>query len=157
MIWVNRCRYSAAIISINMQKSPEKLSTMQVSATFQLFLFISVINSKSLLRVFIWRKDETMLATLSVQKPIKGYPMVDTIKVADSTLNGTSTGNVNFYLQKNDPIFANIKKKNEVSAFFSNETTQFNNETSQFETIGNRVMIAGFVSQVSWMKNRNWI
>lgn len=90
-----------------------------------------------------------MLATLSVQKPIKGYPMVDTIKVADSTLNGTSTGNVNFYLQKNDPIFANIKKKNEVSAFFSNETTQFNNETSQFETIGNRVMIAGFVSQVS--------
>lgn len=89
-----------------------------------------------------------MLATISVQKPIKGYPMIDSVKVADSTINGSSTGYVNFYLQKNDKLFANIKKKNEVSAFFSNETTQFNNETSQYETIGNRVMITGYVSQV---------
>lgn len=93
--------------------------------------------------------DTTLLGTLSVQKPIKGYPMIDVIQVADSKLNGSSTGNVNFYLQKNDPIFANIKKKNEVSALFSNETTQLNNETSQIETIGHRVLITGFVAQVN--------
>lgn len=89
-----------------------------------------------------------MLGTISVQKPIKGYPMIDSIQVADSKWNESSTGNINFYLQKNDPIYANIKKKNEVSALFSNETTQFNNETSQVETIGHRVLITGYVAQV---------
>lgn len=90
-----------------------------------------------------------MLGTISVQKPIKGYPMIDSIQVADSKWNESSTGYINFYLQKNDPIYANIKKKNEVSALFSNETTQFNNETSQVETIGHRVLITGYVAQVN--------
>lgn len=89
-----------------------------------------------------------MLATIAVAKPIKGFPMIDSIKVADSKFNETSTGDVNFYLQKNDPLFANIKKKNSVSAMFSNETTQFNNETSQMETTGYRVLVTGMVAQV---------
>lgn len=93
-----------------------------------------------------------MLGTISVQKPIKGYPMIDSIQVADSKWNASSTGNVNFYLQKNDPIYANIKKKNEVSALFSNETTQVNNETSQVEKVGHRVLITGFVAQVNEFK-----
>lgn len=82
--------------------------------------------------------------------------MIDSIKVADSKLNETSTGNINFYLQKNDPIYANIKKKNEVSAFFSNQTTRFNNETSQVEIIGNRVLITGYVAQVIDKKKLAW-
>lgn len=90
-----------------------------------------------------------MFATISVQKPIKGYPMIDKINIADSKLNESSTGNVNFYLQKNDPLFANVKKKNVVSAIFSNETQQYNNETSQMETTGYRVLITGFVAQVN--------
>lgn len=94
-------------------------------------------------------KDDTMFATISVQKPLKGFPMVDTIKVADSKWNETSTGDVNFYLQKSDPLFANIKKKNSVSAIFTNETTQFNNETQEVDTVGYRVLITGSVAQVS--------
>lgn len=90
-----------------------------------------------------------MLATVSVQKPIKGYPMIDSIKVADSKWNETSTGDVNFYLQKSDPLFANIKKKNEVSAIFTNETTQYNNETQQIDTVGYRVLVTGSVAQVN--------
>lgn len=93
-----------------------------------------------------------MLGTISVQKPIKGYPMIDSIQVADSKWNASSTGNVNFYLQKNDPIYANIKKKNEVSALFSNETIQMNNETSEVEKVGHRVLITGFVAQVNELK-----
>lgn len=89
-----------------------------------------------------------MLATIAVAKPLKGYPMIDTVNVADSKLNETSTGEVFFYLQKNDPIFANIKKKNPVTAIFSNETTQFNNETSEMESSGFQVLITGFVAQV---------
>lgn len=92
------------------------------------------------------------MGTIAVQKPLKGYPMIDTIQIADSKWNESSTGDINFYMQKNDPIFANIKKKNEVSALFSNETTRFNNETSQFETIGHRVLITGFVAQVKLNK-----
>lgn len=89
-----------------------------------------------------------MLATVSVQKPMKGYPMIDSIKVADSKWNETSTGDVNFFLQKSDPLFANIKKKNEVSAIFTNETTQFNNETQEIDTVGYRVLVTGSVAQV---------
>lgn len=138
------------ITLINLQKSLAKSSIMQVSTSF-FYIFSSSVKSNFKLRHWLrWCTDETMLATISVQKPIKGYPMIDSVKVADSTINGSSTGYVNFYLQKNDKLFANIKKKNEVSAFFSNETTQFNNETSQYETIGNRVMITGYVSQVKW-------
>lgn len=74
--------------------------------------------------------------------------MINKINIADSKLNETSTGAVIFYLQKNDPIYANIKKKSPVSAFFSNETAQYNNETSQVETTGYRVFVTGFVAQV---------
>lgn len=97
---------------------------------------------------FLILKDDTMLATVSVQKPMKGYPMIDSIKVADSKWNETSTGDVNFFLQKSDPLFANIKKKNEVSAIFTNETTQFNNETQEIDTVGYRVLVTGSVAQV---------
>lgn len=79
---------------------------------------------------------------------MKGYPVVDKFQVADSVLNESSTGHINFYIQKNNPVFANIKKKNEVSAMFSNETKQFNNETSEWEVNGNRIFITGYIAQV---------
>lgn len=130
---------------MNMQKLPEKLFTIQVSP-----FCLCVISSISLffdLKLFLFA-DETYLATISVQKPMKGYPIIDKFQVADSEWNATSTGDVNFYLQKNNPVFANIKKKNEVSAMFSNETRIFNNETSEWETSGKRVFLTGFVAQV---------
>lgn len=107
---------------------------------------INTYNTNNCIYIY---SDTSMLGTISVQKPLKGYPMIDSIQVADSKWNETSTGNVNFYLQKSDPLYANIKKKNEVSALFSNQTTQFNNETSQMETVGYRVLVTGFVAQVS--------
>lgn len=99
-----------------------------------------------------------MFATIYVQKPLKGYPMIESMQVADSKWNESSTGHVSFYMQKSDPVFANIKKKNQVSALFSNETQQFNNETSQMEKTGYRVLITGFVAQVcnasvEWLDN----
>lgn len=75
--------------------------------------------------------------------------MVDILPIADSNFNESSTGNINFLLQKNNPLFANIKKKNEISAVFSNQTQSFNNETSTFETTGYKVIITGYVAQVS--------
>lgn len=89
-----------------------------------------------------------MFATVSTTKPLKGYAMVDSINVGDSKWNESSTGDINFYLQKSDPLFANIKKKNLVSVFFSNETTKYNNETEQVDTVGYRVLVTGSVSQV---------
>lgn len=74
--------------------------------------------------------------------------MMNSIDVADSGLNESSTGYINFYLQKSNPIFANIKKKNEVSALFVNETRTFNNQTSEWETIMNKVLMIGAVAQV---------
>lgn len=79
---------------------------------------------------------------------MKGYPVIDKFQVADSEFNASSTGDINFYLQKNKPFFANIKKKNEVTAMFTNETKLFNNETSEWEPSGHRVFITGFVAQV---------
>ncbi|XP_031624507.1 uncharacterized protein LOC116341532 isoform X1 [Contarinia nasturtii] len=101
-----------------------------------------------LAREIVHKSNTSMLGTIAVQKPLKGYPMIDLIQVADSKWNETSTGFVNFYLQKSDPIYENIKKKKEVSASFSNETTQFNNETSQMETVGYRVLVTGYVVQI---------
>lgn len=74
--------------------------------------------------------------------------MVDILPFADSKLNESSTGDINFLLQKNNPVFANIKKKNEVSATFSNQTQFFNNETSTLESSGYKVIITGYVAQV---------
>lgn len=102
-------------------------------------------------------KDDTMLATIATTKPLKGYPMVDSLDVADSKWNESSTGNINFYLQKSDPLFANIKKKNAVSVIFSNETTQYNNETAQIDTLGYRVLITGSVAQVKCLRTLNFI
>lgn len=88
------------------------------------------------------------MATIASTKPLKGYPVIDKFQVSDSVLNESSTGHINFYLQKNNPVFINIKKKNEVSAMFSNETKQFNNETSEWEVIGNRIFVTGYIGQV---------
>lgn len=88
------------------------------------------------------------MATIASTKPLKGYPVIDKFQVADSVLNESSTGHINFFIQKDNPVFANIKKKNEVSAMFSNETKQFNNETSVWEVNGNRIFIVGYVAQV---------
>lgn len=74
--------------------------------------------------------------------------MVDSINIADSKWNESSTGNINFYLQKSDPLFANLKKKNAVSAIFSNETKRYNNETEQMDAVGYRVLVTGSVAQV---------
>lgn len=74
--------------------------------------------------------------------------MVDLIPIADSKLNESSTGDINFLLQKNDQVYVNIKKKNEVSATFSNQTQTFNNQTSTFETSGYKVIVTGYVAQV---------
>lgn len=104
-------------------------------------------------KISIYFIDETYLATVSVTKPLKGYPVIDKFQVADSEWNTTSTGDINFYLQKNNPVFANIKKKNEVSAMFSNETRLYNNETEQWEPTGHRVFITGFVAQVCLKRN----
>lgn len=74
--------------------------------------------------------------------------MVDILPFADSKRNESSTGDINFLLQKNNPVFANIKKKNAVSATFSNETQSFNNETLTLESAGYKVIITGYVAQV---------
>lgn len=89
------------------------------------------------------------MGTIAATKPLKGYPMFDTIPVADSVFNATSTGDVKFFMQKSNPIFANLKKKNEVSATFSNQTETFDSETSTTESTGYKVMIIGYVAQVS--------
>lgn len=68
--------------------------------------------------------------------------------MADSPINGSSTGDITFYLQKSEPMYANIVKKNEVSAMFINETKEFNNATSEWDTIQNKVLITGYVAQV---------
>lgn len=75
--------------------------------------------------------------------------MFDMIPVADSVFNATSTGDVKFFMQKSNPIFANIKKKNEVSATFSNQTENVDTETSTSTLVGYKVMVTGYVAQVS--------
>lgn len=99
-------------------------------------------------REIVHNSNDTLLATVSTTKPLKGYPMVDTIDVADSKWNASSTGDINFYLQKSDPLFVNLKKKNAVSVIFSNETTKYNNETEQVDTVGYRVLVTGSVAQI---------
>lgn len=93
--------------------------------------------------------DYTVLGTIAVTKPLKGYPMVDILPIADSKLNESSSGDINFLLQKSNPLFANIKKKNEISAIFSNQTQSFDNATSTFQSAGYKVIITGYVAQVT--------
>lgn len=75
--------------------------------------------------------------------------MVDILPIADSKLNESSSGDINFLLQKSNPLFANIKKKNEISAIFSNQTQSFDNATSTFQSAGYKVIITGYVAQVT--------
>lgn len=74
--------------------------------------------------------------------------MVDILPIADSKPNESSTGDINFLLQKSNPLFNNIKKKNEISAIFSNQTQDFDDTTSAFQSAGYKVIITGYVAQV---------
>lgn len=141
---------------IDMPKLPEKSSTIQVNSIFassppRFQWSVWKITSGSTVIFSPILLDYTVLGTIASVKPLKGYPMVDILPIADSKLNETSTGDINFLLQKSNPLFANIKKKNEISAIFSNQTQSFDNATSTFQSAGYKIIITGYVAQVNWV------
>lgn len=78
--------------------------------------------------------------------------MVTKILVADSENNSTSTGNIYFCLSKAEPIFYDLRRKNKLTAFFSNETN-YNGPLSDVST--NYVYIIGYIAQVTYQINLN--
>lgn len=72
--------------------------------------------------------------------------MVTRVSVADSTLNGSSTGDVYFCLSKTEQFYYDLRRKNKLTAFFTNETTQ---ELPVPDVSGNYVYIIGYVAQVN--------
>lgn len=90
--------------------------------------------------------DWTALITLGYAKPIKGYPMVTKLSMADSPLNELSTGNIYFGLRKTEPVYYDLRRKNKLTAFFSDESDRSTMPIPDVST--NYVYLIGYVAQV---------
>lgn len=76
--------------------------------------------------------------------------MVNVVSVADSKIGSKSTGDVYFYVLKVDPMFADLKYANKITALFSNEQDLACSKRGldAMEPTCSRVMMTGYVAQV---------
>lgn len=81
---------------------------------------------------------------------IKGYPTVNVVSVADSVRGEKSTGDIYFYVLKVDPLFADLKHENKITALFSDEQSLGCSKRGldPMEPTCSRIMITGHVAQV---------
>lgn len=81
------------------------------------------------------------MGTISTEKSVLGYPMVNVIAMADSPKGENSTGAIYFLLTDLDFTGQDLKAQNKVMAFFSME--QYKHCSDPMEPTCARVMIAG--------------
>lgn len=85
--------------------------------------------------------DWTAMGTLSTEKALLGYPMVNVIATADSPKGDNSTGIIFFLLTDLDFTGQDLKVQNKLTAFFSME--QYKQCSDPMEPTCARVMISG--------------
>lgn len=81
------------------------------------------------------------MGTISTEKTLLGYPMVNVISMADSAKDEKSTGNIYFLLTDLDFTGQDLGVQNKLTAFFSME--QYKNCSDPMEPTCGRVMISG--------------
>lgn len=86
------------------------------------------------------------MGTISTEKTIMGYPMVNVIATADSPKDEKSTGNIYFLLTNLDFTGQDLRINNRLLAFFSME--QYKKCSDPMEPTCARIMIAGRMVQL---------
>lgn len=81
------------------------------------------------------------MGTISTEKSIYGYPMVNVIAMADSAKDEKATGNIYFLLTDLDFTGQDLAVQNKLTAFFSME--QYKHCSDPMEPTCARVMISG--------------
>lgn len=86
------------------------------------------------------------MGTISTDKSVLGYPMVNVIAMADSPLGEKSTGEIYYLLTDLDFTGQDLKMQNKLTAFFSME--QYKQCSDPMEPTCARVMISGQMMQL---------
>ncbi|XP_017119220.1 uncharacterized protein LOC108140752 isoform X2 [Drosophila elegans] len=81
------------------------------------------LNHAKIARELVHRANWAALGSLSTNKLVKGYPMVNIISIDDSDANGNSTGRIRFLLTDLDFTGPDWQKDNKVTFLFSDEQT----------------------------------
>jgi len=81
------------------------------------------LNHAKIARDLVHRANWAALGSLSTNKLVEGYPMVNIISIDDSDANGNSTGRIRFLLTDLDFTGPDWQKDNKVTLLFSDEQT----------------------------------
>lgn len=87
------------------------------------------------------------MGTMSSEKSLEGYPMVNVIATADSAKNEKSTGNIYFLLTDLDFTGQDLAIQNKITTLFSME--QYKMCSDPMEPTCARVMISGQMIKLS--------
>ncbi|XP_016976367.1 protein CREG1 [Drosophila rhopaloa] len=81
------------------------------------------LNHAKIARDLVHRANWAALGSLSTNKLVEGYPMVNIISIDDSDANGNSTGRIRFLLTDLDFTGPDWQRDNKVTFLFSDEQT----------------------------------
>ncbi|XP_017047030.1 uncharacterized protein LOC108092071 isoform X2 [Drosophila ficusphila] len=81
------------------------------------------LNHAKIARDLVHRANWAALGSLSTNKLVEGYPMVNIISIDDSDEKGNSTGRIRFLLTDLDFTGPDWQKDNKVTFLFSDEQT----------------------------------
>lgn len=96
-------------------------------------------------RYLVHKSNWTAMGTISSQSTLREFPMVNIISIADSPLNGPSTGRIYFLLTDLDFTGQDLKVHNKLTALFTEDQDLActSNATDSMEPTCARVIIAG--------------
>ncbi|KAH8291798.1 hypothetical protein KR054_000735 [Drosophila jambulina] len=81
------------------------------------------LNHAKIARELVHRASWAALGSISTNKAVESYPMVNIVSIDDSDANGNSTGLVHFLLTDLDFTGPDWQKDNKVTFMFSDEQT----------------------------------
>lgn len=102
-------------------------------------------NHAEVARRLVHKSNWTSMSTISTASEFDGYPMVNIISVADSALDGRSTGHIYYMLTDLDFTGQDLRKLNRLTVLFTDDQdlSCTDKHIDSMEPICARVIIAG--------------
>uniref|UniRef100_A0A1A9V8P0 CREG-like beta-barrel domain-containing protein n=1 Tax=Glossina austeni TaxID=7395 RepID=A0A1A9V8P0_GLOAU len=117
------------------------------------------LNHAKIARTLVNHANWAAVGTISTNRLVAGYPMVNVISIDDNDSKGVSTGKIHFMLTDLDFTGPDWRYNNKATFLFSNDQNLDceNHKEDPMEPTCARVIISGQVKQLTPFTYANWI
>lgn len=118
---------------------------LSASAASARSIFDDDLKHARIARGLVHKANWTSMGTISTAEGMEGFPMVNVISIADSPLNGKSTGRIFYLLTDLDFTGKDLHVNNKITALFTEDQdlTCTNKGVDSMEPTCSRVIITG--------------